>query len=102
MHAINRPDGILINARLTELYKRHEQVFYDMYAQGLTATWENYDLFVRGEIKKEIPSSFLDFMHKRIEERGLRHSTKVSQLVALEALARFGKSILLHPLLLQT
>lgn len=91
LHAINRTDGILINARLTELYKRHEQVFYDMYAQGLTATWENYDLFVRGEIKKEIPSSFLDFMQKRIDERGLRPSTKVSQIVALEALCRFGK-----------
>lgn len=91
LHAINRTDGILINARLTEIYKRHEQVFYDMYAQGLTATWENYELFVKGEVKRDIPSSFLDFMHKRIEERGLRHSTKVSQLVALEALARFGK-----------
>lgn len=91
LRVINRPDGILLNARLTELYKRHEQVFYDMYAQGLTVTWENYELFVKGEIKREIPCSFLDFMHKRIEERGLRNSTKVSQLVALEALARFGK-----------
>ena len=91
LHAINRTDGILINARLTEIYKRHEQVFYDMYAQGLTATWENYELFIKGEIKKEIPTSFLSYMKKRIEERGLRHSTKVSQIVALEALARFGK-----------
>ena len=61
-----------------------------MYAQGLTATWENYELFIKGEVKRN--SHLLSFLYeKRIEERGLRQSTKISQIVALEALARFGK-----------
>lgn len=91
LRVINRPDGVLINAKLTELYKRQEQVFYEMYAQGLSPTSENYDLFIGGEIEKDIPNSFLDFMQKRIEERNLRASTKATQLIALEALCRFGK-----------
>lgn len=97
LHAVNHPDGILINASLIEFQKYHEQIFYDMYAHGLSFSLDDYDLFTKGEnkvkkkVENNVPCSFLDFMKDRINERNLRASTKATQMIAHEALCRFGK-----------
>lgn len=91
MHAVNRIDGVLINAKLSELKRKQEAIFTEMYAQGVQPTQENYEAYLSGDVEPDAPTSFLDFMQRRILERNLSRGTKVSQQVALDALRRFGK-----------
>lgn len=91
LHAVNRPDGVLLNARLAEVKKKYEEIFYEMYAEGLPPSYDNYEAYVSGETQVKIPVSFLDFMEQRISERNLSYETKRTQRVALDALRRFGR-----------
>lgn len=91
LHVVNRPDGVELNAILTGIRKKQEAVFSEMYAQGITPTYEAYESYMSVGLEPQAPSSFLDFMQQRINERNLSHGTKVSQQVALDALRRFGK-----------
>ena len=90
-HAVNRKDGVQINAKLTALKKEYEELFDEMYAQGIPPTYAQYIAYteVAEEVKR--PASFIDFMHQRIMERNLRIGTRKTHLVALDALKRFGR-----------
>ena len=90
-HAVNRKDGLQINARLNELKKEQEEIFDEMYSQGVPYTYEGYMAFTRAGEEVKRPPSFIDFMRQRITERNLRPGTKRTHLVALEALRRFGR-----------
>lgn len=91
LHVVNRPDGLKLNARLMEIRKRQEDIFSEMYAQGIFPSIDNYDQYLSGDDRPDLQSSFLDFMQQRIQERNLREGTKRAQQVALDALRRFGR-----------
>ena len=91
LHVVNRPDGVGLNARLSEFRKKQEAIFREMYAQGLEPTPENYDSYLGGDSTPDVLPLFPDFMFQRIMERNLREGTKRAQLVALDALRRFGR-----------
>ena len=93
LHVVNRPDSLPLNSRLMEVKKQFEEDFCEMYSCGVPPSYTNYEYYTTLGMEKqaESPTSFLDFMQQRIEERNLREGTKKTQLVALEALRRFGK-----------
>ena len=91
LHAVNCFDGTAINAHLAKLKQKQEEIFSEMYAEGIAPSYENYEAYVGGEQQKQVPVSFPDYMEQRIEERGLREGTKKAHRVALEALRRFGR-----------
>lgn len=91
LHVVNRPDGRKLNADLIAFQRKQEDIFASLYAVGLEPSLENYDNYLNGGEQPGMPDSFIDFMRQRIAERDIRPGTKRTQLVALDALLRFGQ-----------
>lgn len=86
----NHPQSVLFNQQIADQIADIYDFAHDLQMKNVTFTFDKLNEHLKGETPLT-PTSFLDFMEKRLEERPLKEGTKKHHRSILRALKDFGR-----------